>query len=324
MTRPSVIASLFAVLLMALPRAPRALPVARSASDGFVTYRLLGGDLYRLDARAGAQPVDVSEALARLSGGGADEWLNTTPNGAWLLTSTERFGCGGWACLARVSGSLASGAALHTPAGVIHADGFGAISSDGRTVVFGAGGGAHTRDLWVSRLGSGGWTTPTAITGSSRYRYNTQPAISADGRRVLFDCGPGPAEEPGTAFCEVPVDGGRASVVMAPTGGPGGSLRHEVHHPDFAPNGDLVFEADWRGEQVWRLPRGSRTPVLVSRVHNDNSPCVLPDGRIASLYLDRPGNARGLHEIRVADANGSHGREILTGRDVLDIGIGCG
>ncbi len=84
-----------------------------------------------------------------------------------------------------------------------------------------------------------------------------------------------------------------------------------------------MFEADWHGEQIWRLPSGSHQPMLVSRVQNDNSPCVLSDGRIVSLYLDRPGNRDGVHEIRVAGPAGQNGREILTGVDVADIGIGC-
>jgi hypothetical protein len=294
------------------------------SSQGFVTYRLMGGDIYKLDARPAARPVDVSVALDRLAPRALDEWLSTSPDGRWFLTSTERFGCGGWACLARVSASLRSGGALKAPGGVLHADGFGAISSDGRLVVYPQGGGAHTRDLWVTRLRSGHWTSPKIITAASPYEHNTQPAISADGRQVLFDCGPGLAGDPGTAVCSVSDSGGAVTVVMAPDRGPGGTARNEVHHPDFAPGGDVIFEADWRGEQIWRLPHGSSHAVLVSRVHNDNSPCALPDGRIASLYLDRPGNRDGLHEIRVANERGGHGTEILTGRDVLDIGIGCG
>jgi hypothetical protein len=289
-----------------------------------VTYRLSGGDVYELAARAGARPRDISSALDRLSGRALDEWLNVSPNGRWLLTSTERFGCGGWACLARVGASLRGGGAIRGPAGVLHADGFGAISSDGRTIVYPQGGATHTRDVWMTHLAAGRWSSPRAITTHSPYQHNAQPAISADRGRVLFDCGPGLAGDPGTAVCEVPVAGGSVSVVVAPSAGPGGTDHNEVHHPAFAPGGDIVFEADWRGEQIWRLPHGATRPVLVSRVHDDNSPCVVPDGRIMSLYLDRPGNSAGVHEIRVAAGCGANGSEILTGRDVLDIGIGCG
>ena len=47
-------------------------------------------------------------------------------------------------------------------------------------------------------------------------------------------------------------------------------------------------------------------------------------GRIASIYFDRPGNRDGIGELRIADPDGGHGTEILPGRDLADIGIGCG
>ena len=131
----------------------------------------------------GRSAVDVSAALDRLSPGGRDEWLNTSPNGRWLLTSTERFGCGGWACLARLDATLRTAAAIRASGSPLHADAFGAISSDGRTVVYPQGGGPHVRDLWVTRLIAGRWTAPALVTSASPQRYNMQPAISGDGRR---------------------------------------------------------------------------------------------------------------------------------------------
>jgi hypothetical protein len=58
------------------------------------------------------------------------------------------------------------------------------------------------------------------------------------------------------------------------------------------------------------------------RFNNDNDPCVLPDGRIASLWLERPGGG-GRHEIKVMSADGRQYLMALTGADVADIGIGC-
>ena len=57
---------------------------------------------------------------------------------------------------------------------------------------------------------------------------------------------------------------------------------------------------------------------------NDNSPCVLPDGRVVSLWLNGPGNDPGLHELKVMDADGSNEFRVLIGVDVSDSGIGCG
>ena len=56
---------------------------------------------------------------------------------------------------------------------------------------------------------------------------------------------------------------------------------------------------------------------------NDNSPCVLGDGRIASLWLDRPGG-EGLYELKIMAADGSSFFMTLKGTGVLDIGLGCG
>ena len=155
----------------------------------------------------------------------------------------------------------------------------GAISSDGRTVVYPQGGGRHVRDLWATRLIAGRWTAPALITSASPQRYNMQPAISGDGRRVLFDCGPGVPEIAGTAICSVSTWGGPVTLVIGPRDGPEGTAQNLVHHAAFGSDGAVVFEADWRGEQIWRLAPGSRRPLLVSRVHDDNSPCV-PDGKI--------------------------------------------
>jgi len=50
---------------------------------------------------------------------------------------------------------------------------------------------------------------------------------------------------------------------------------------------------------------------------------VLPDGRIASLWLDRP-DGEGLHELKIMTADGSSFYMALKEVDVLDRGLGCG
>jgi hypothetical protein len=97
-----------------------------------------------------------------------------------------------------------------------------------------------------------------------------------------------------------------------------------LHSPDYSPDGGIVFEADWNGEKIWRLPPGSASPVLITdRFSNDNSPSVLPDGRIVSLWLNRP-EGLGYHEIKVMNADGSGYYMAYVDVDVADIGIGCG
>ena len=71
------------------------------------------------------------------------------------------------------------------------------------------------------------------------------------------------------------------------------------------------------------LPPGASQPVRVTDAFgNHNSPCVLPDGRIVSLWLDRPVGT-GVHELKVMAPDGSNFVVLLPDVDVLDAGIGC-
>jgi hypothetical protein len=54
-----------------------------------ITYRLPDGPVYRLAAQAGAAPENVGMKLNALSAGSEDIWLNTSPDGRWLLPATE-------------------------------------------------------------------------------------------------------------------------------------------------------------------------------------------------------------------------------------------
>ena len=107
----------------------------------------------------------------------------------------------------------------------------------------------------------------------------------------------------------------------APPGlAPGGAL----HHPAYAPEGSIVFEGDWDGERIWRLPADGGPPQRVGDFGNDNSPCVLPDGRVVSLWLNRPENPSGVHEIKLMAPDGSEYEMLLEAVDVLDAGLSCG
>jgi hypothetical protein len=317
--RPSTSASTV-VLLAAF-----CLPPASLAAQARVTYRLPDGPLYRIDASAGANPVDLSAALDALAPGIDDEWVNTSPDGAWLLVSSDRFhpGCAGWPCLAVVRGDLSAGEAVVIGGAVVHSEGFGAITSAGDRIVWSGGGGAHALDLWTSRYDGASWSAPQQLTAVSAYAWHGQPALSDDGSRVVFDCGDQPYGGPGTALCAVGTEGAGFAVVITPEQGPGGTSNNALHHADFAPDGSIVFEADWEGEQIWRLAEGATTPTRITgEFNNDNSPCVLGDGRIASLWLDRAGGS-GYHELKVMAADGASYLMLLTDVDVLDGGIGC-
>jgi hypothetical protein len=301
---------------------------APASAEGSITYRLPDGPVYRIAAQAGAIPQNVSLALNALSSGSEDAWLNTSLDGQWLLLATDRFDaeCVGWPCLAIIAGDLSAGAAVRANGEVIHPEGFSAVASGGNLIIYPGPGGPHTLDLWAVTRREDGWSAPVLLTANSPYEFNHQPAISQDGRKVVFDGGNQPYGAEGTTICEVGTDGTGFRVVLTPADSPPGfPTTGALHHPDYAPDGSIVFEADWAGEQIWRLPVDAAMPVRVtSQFNNDNSPCVLPDGRIVSLWLNRPGNPEGFHEIKVMAADGSSYLMVLTGVDVADGGIGCG
>jgi len=297
---------------------------------GHITYTY-NGQVYRIQALQGAAPENISQSLESLSPlptGGKDSGLNISPDGKWLVLDTERFDedCNGWACLAVVKADLSTGDAVRINGSEIHPEGFPAIASGGNLIVYENNDGAHENDLWaVSRSSNtGAWTGPVLLTGSSSYQYNYQPAINAAGTKVLFDCTDAPYSE-ATSICEVGTDGTGFRVVLRPSDRPSGLPdTGELHQPDYAPDGSIVFEADWDGENLWRLPSGATSPVKISSAFsNDNSPCVLPDGSIASLWLNRPGGS-GVHELKVMKPDGSSYFMLVTGADVEDIGLGCG
>ncbi len=255
--------------------------------------------------------------------------MNISADRAWLLVSTQRFdpACLDWACLAVVSSDLSKGEALRADGNLLHG-GFGAISSGGAAagysrVVYVDAGSVHAQDLWMTLQTASGWSSPVDITAGSPFANNSQPAFSTDGQTLLFDCADQPYAAPGTAICEVGADGKGFRVVFKPEQEPGGSNKNALHHAAYAPDGSIILEADWQGEQVWRLSSGQPPKLVNADLHNDNSPCVLPDGRIVSLWLGRQGGNDN-HEIKVMSADGSAYSMPLPGVNVADIGIGCG
>jgi hypothetical protein len=298
---------------------------ADSSGAGTVTYTLPGGGVYRIEARVGAAAEDVSEALDALAPRAGDEWLNVSPDGAWLLLSTDRFDpdCAGWACLALVSADLSAAEVLRVGGAVIHG-GFGVAAPGGDLVVYESGEGAHSLDLAAVVRGGDGWTAPVFLTAESPYAWNSQPAISADGARLVFNCGDEPYAAEDTAICEVAADGTGFRVVLSPDRMPS-DVANALNRPAYAPDGSIVFESDWGGtERIWRLSPGQDEPYLVTDVFtNDNSPCVLPDGRIVSLWLNREGG-QGYHELKVMSADGSDYDMLVVDIDLLDGVMGCG
>ncbi|MCD4686924.1 MAG: right-handed parallel beta-helix repeat-containing protein, partial [Anaerolineae bacterium] len=318
--------------------ATRVLPATSPASllvsapgpiPGVITYLLADdGHIYRIAAEEDAVPEDITAALDALYPGPAEEaWLNVSPDGAWLLTESERFdpACVGWACLVLLSADLSVVDVPLANDAVIHVEGSAAVSTGAAAIVYVADGGPHTRDLWAVFRAGDAWDGPLLLTGDSPFAHHSHPAISADGTRVVFDCHDAPYASAGSSLCMVNLDGTGFTVLLTPEDAPAGAGEGiQLHHPDFAPDGSIVFEADWGGERLWRLAPGATDPTLITdQFGNDNSPCVLADGRFASLWLDREGGD-GVHELKIMSADGATHEMLLTGVDVFDVGLGCG
>jgi hypothetical protein len=324
-------------------RAPEGTLCATPTGKGHVVYHARD-KVFRIEARVGAEPEDISAALDRFSSG-TDKFINTSPNGRWLLVQTTRFGCLD-ECLAIVSGDLCSAQVVKVDGRAPEVNGHGVlVSNDGNTVIFPAYGGPHTVDLWEThRAGANNFTAPKLLTKDSPAPFNQQPAISNNGTRLAYECSRrATAAEGGASVCESNIDGTGLRVVVGPESGPWGT-QGAIHHPVFSPDNRVVFESSWDGnaEQIWSvpLPAANAAPTTksttvtgtppvseVSRLcagrayTNDNTPCSLPDGRVVSLWLGRSGSAG--HELKITSTDCSETGMLLSGIDINDVGLGC-
>ena len=291
------------------------------ASGGWVTFMRQEGDnerLYRLAIAPNAAPEDLTARLDRAAPGQYSEWVNVSPDGAWFLLATDRFdpACAGWPCLV-VTQDFDNYEVVVSQGTVVHAQ-YSAIAAGGNLIVYQSGG-THNGDLWAIRREAEGWSAPIELTTRSPFDNHLRPSLSADGAQVVFACGDDVYFS--TALCETNTDGSAFAVRFRAEENGGQAA---LFHPAYAPDGSIVFEGDWNGEQLWRLAPGSSLPTLISSLTNDNSPCVLPDGTLVSLWLQRPGNASGAHELKLMSADGRQYTMLLTGQDVFDAGTGCG
>lgn len=292
--------------------------------SGVVTYVGPDGRLFRIAATRGARPEDVGSRLEALGGDGEDDWINVAPDGSWLLVSSARFGCADvGACMVAVAADFTRADVVETTAGPQDYGELGAIASGGDLVVFPWSDGPHETDLWAMRRDGEVWDAPELLTGDSPHEYHGWPAVSEDGRAVVFNCGATAYGQERTGICRADIDAGGVEQLVGPQDGPGASPDRSARSADWRPGGGIVFEADWQGgEHLWRWVPGREPEMITPDFPNDNSPCVLPDGRVASLWLGRPDGAG--HELKVMGPDGNDHELLVTGVDVMDVGLGCG
>ncbi len=290
-------------------------PPPSTNSGQYVSYMLNDQALLK-EANESGSIINISQHLDTLDSG-SDFWINISPNGEWLLLESSRLHneCDGWACLIYGKRDLSEFAVVETNSGgLIHPEAFSAISSDGKIIV--AQMSLDNRfDLIVSRRTGTRWSEPQVITSASPSDTNTKPALSANGQEVVFNCG--------NSICLINTDGTGLTVIIDPAN------RAEINDassPDFDPiTGDIIFEGDDNSERIWRYNRAnSSIQVINSAYTNDNSSCVLSNGRIASLWLNRAGNQAGLHELKIMNATGLSHFMAAENTDISDIGLGCG
>ncbi len=290
-------------------------------------YYAVGDVAYRIDVAAGSTPFSLSAALDVHGVGTRDRFVTASPDGAWLVLAADRGGCGG-ECLVRAPGDLSSVAAVLPGGAEAYPEGTPAITNAGDLIVYPAQGGPHDRDLFVTRLVAGAWSDPVLLTAASTYPYNNMPVLDRAGTRVYFDCGREPYPEGGNNdACAVNVDGTGFTRLVGADALPD-PRQTFVQNPHPHPDG-LIFEAAWpigaeSPETLWLLPTAGGAPQPIGRqLTNAVSPCPLADGRFLFLWLARPGNADGKHELALAARDGTVLHTLTPDVDVADIGLGC-
>jgi hypothetical protein len=295
---------------------------AAATGDGSIVYTLTDGTIWRIAAEADAEPEKLADAFDTESTA-PDYWIDVSNDGEWLLLQTERFfpDCAGWPCLVLASSDLSSRELVAIDGQPVRpGTGLAAVANGGNLIVYSLDGGPHGFDLWAITREDDGWSAPVLLTGEADAQYHQEPSISDDGTTVLFACGEDVYTTVDTGICEVGTDGSGLRVVIGPDGGPDGAPENaSLRHPDYGPDGEIIFTADWNGAFVWRLGADAAEPEIVGPAFGgEYLACSLPDGRIASLWPGR--SSVGNNELKVMSADGSSYVMLVTDTAIADLG----
>ena len=290
-------------------------------TGGFVTY-MADERIWRIAAENHGARIDVSSQLDDMSPG-RDRSVAVSKNGEWMALVTERFGCTD-GCMVIARHDLSEIAPVEVDGEVASALGRPAVANDGQSIVFTSLDGPNELDLRLLRRDGDVWTDGGLLTGEGGAAYNDRPVLDPAGTHVLFDCGPTPYSQAGTELCEVAIEDRSVRVAAGLALKPGSpSATDLVTNGDYESDGSLVFEADWDGEHLYRLEPEADAPVLIrDRFRNDNVPCVLPNGYVASLWLDRQ-YGPGFHELKLMAPDGHEAAVLTPGLDIDGTGISC-
>lgn len=274
---------------------PTLFECVREIGPGQVTVFGVGREVLLVEAVADGRVEVLTPQLDVLEPEGQDDWAVRSPNGRRLLVSTDRFGCVD-PCLVTMDADLGARELVRIDNQQVRSNTHGAISNDGGLIVFRED--TPPFSLFAARRGAQQFEGLVELTAGATLQGSSAPVLAADGARVVFECG----GDDDPSICAARTDGsGFEVLVRGADRGEGG----QVSRPSFAPDGSVVFVADWdEGSHLWRLPADRGPPQRVGfEVQDVLAACVLPSGAIA--WLEDPGtDLEGPFDIRLSSASG--------------------
>lgn len=258
---------------------------------------------------------------------GDDRWLAVSNDLTYYIMESERSGFNGWSGL--VWGTFNANGEPSKPKavdGTVHPEAHGSISRNGTHIAITIRseiGNGRTDILLLKRNGDV-WDRSKDITISAASgRSDEEPQFSVDGSKVIWTSSNNwNAGGDEVVFAENNLNGNAYKELMnASRLGPSAKMLR----PSYQADGKIVFEGEVSGEYCYRWdPKtpGSDPVIINSRYSNDNSCTALPDGRIVSYWMERPGSAG--HELRVMLPNGQHLTVLQPGVDFWDFPLSGG
>ena len=266
---------------------------------------------------------DVTNYLDNTYGAtGEDEWFTISSDARFYLLETERPTVyQGWHGL--TWGTLDANGIPCEPVvvdGAPHPEGFCTIASGGMMIAMVLRDNTNRNDIWVTTRTGNQWSRNDEINLSVNSSGNNGgPVFSQDLTKVIWTS----YNNPGMDFDENSVLGNNFQSILSHTR-LGASA--QIIRPSYESGNTIIFEGELNGEQCYRYDPttpGIDPVVIDGNFNNDNSCASLPDGRIASFWLERPGGPS-VHELRVMSKNGVHESVLQLNIDFWDFLITAG
>jgi len=263
------------------------------------------------------QWFDITQYLDNTYGNtGDDAWITFSSDLRYYLLETERPAVyQGWDGL--TWGTLDASGIPSEPIvvdGAPHPEGFCTIAAGGEQIAMVLNDDFDRNDIWITSRIENVWQRDDEINISAASAGdNGGPRFSPTSNKVIWTS----YTSSGMDFDENTLDGGQYNHLLSHTRLGNGA---QIIRPAYENTGTIVFEGELGGEQCYRWDPANPTidPIVISPAHsNDNSCAALPNGRIASFWLERPGGPS-VHELRIMQADGTHESVLQLGTDFWD------